>query len=123
MVVCASGNKVQSITRELVSKCGCVFHDLLLVGLELSRLRLLQGHRERSDGVIVWSSLQTREDGSVNLLSNIPHDWIALLVHTSLTLPVEDHGASWATKGLVRGCCDDICIVKRAGNHVRCNKA
>ena len=71
-----------------------VLHDLLLVRLELRTRRLLQRDGETRDGVVVRTTLETREDGEVDLVLEIVHDRVTLLVRTLLALAEENHRAA-----------------------------
>merc|ERR1712130_591870 len=88
-----------------------VLDDLLLVLSELRRLGLLQSHGKRSDGVVVGTTLVTREDREVNgTLEIIQGLHLLALLHLGLanTLAEEDHGTTRATERLVGGGRHDV---------------
>lgn len=148
-----------------------VLEDLQLVFLELWRGSLLQGTGQPRNGVVVRTTLQTprsgclcsplkiraqpfnmaerhlqtRENGEVDFVLQVVHDWGALLVCTLLALAVENHrtagpcaalplDTAWlrqtdameahpTAKRLVCRCGDNICIVEGRRNDTSCHKA
>mmetsp|Transcript_5554 Transcript_5554/g.15704 ORF Transcript_5554/g.15704 Transcript_5554/m.15704 type:complete len:304 (-) Transcript_5554:314-1225(-) len=112
MVVGASGNEGISELLETVGERLRVLHDLILVGLEFWRGGHLQTCSQSGDGVVVWTTLVSREHREVDLVGNVVHDRVSLLVVLPHTLPVEDHGSSWSSERLVSGGGDDVGIVE-----------
>ncbi len=114
---------VGSVRDELVAKLlellleGLgVLDNLLLVLLELWGGSLLEGNSQGSDGVVVWATLVTWEDGEVDLVLKIVHDVLARLVLGADTLAEEDHGTTWATERLMSGSGDDVGILEWGWN-------
>ena len=68
----------------------------------------LKAERRRRDEAY----LQAWKDGCVDLLVQVIHDVVALLVLLAHALAVEDHGTPGASQRLVCGCGDHICILK-----------
>lgn len=66
VAVGAVGDELVAELLELVLKGLGVGDNLLLVGLEVRGLSLLQGDGQSSDGVVVRTTLVTREDGEVD---------------------------------------------------------
>ena len=97
---------------ELLLKSLGVLDNLLLVLLELWSVHLLEGNGQGRDGVVVWSTLVTWEDGEVNLVLKVVHDVLAGLVLGADTLAEEDHGTTWSTEGLVGGGGDDVGVLE-----------
>ena len=63
-----------------------------------------------------FAYLCTGEDGKVDLVLEVVHDILALLVLSLHALPVEDHGATWSPQRLVRGGHHHIGMLKRRGH-------
>lgn len=103
---------------ELVLKSLSVRDDLLLVGLELGVSSLLEGNSESGDGMVVRTTLVTREDGEVDLVLEIVESLLARLgVDGANTLAEEDHGTTGTTEGLVSGGSDNIGVEEGGGNN------
>jgi len=111
VVVGTAGDESVTEVLELVLESLGVVDDLLLVLSELVRLCLLEGNSKSSDGVVVRSTLVTREDGEVDGTLEIVEglDLLASL-HLSLadTLAEEDHGTTGTTERLVGGGGDNV---------------
>lgn len=111
VVVGTTSDKSEAKLLELVLKGLGVVDDLLLVLSELVRLSLLEGDSKSSDGVVVRTTLVTREDGEVDGALEIVEglDLLASL-HLSLadTLAEEDHGTTGTTERLVGGGGDNV---------------
>jgi len=102
---------------ELVLESLGIRDDLLLVGLELGANGLLEGNSESGDGVVVRTTLVTREDGEVNLVLEVVESLLARLgVDGADTLAEEDHGTTGTTEGLVSGGSDNVGVEERGGN-------
>merc|ERR1712093_897753 len=101
MVVSAARHQCETSGSQRFAQSLCVFHHLLLVLPEFGSLGLLQSHSQRSDGVVVRATLKPRKDGSIDLGLQVVHDWIALLVSTTLSLPEEDHRTTRTPQGFV----------------------
>lgn len=94
---------------ELNLKSLGVLDNLLLVLAELRSGGLLEGDSQSSDGVVVGTTLVTREDGEVDRTLKIIHDVLAGLgVSAAHALAEEDHGTTGTTERLVGG----------GGNHI-----
>mmetsp|Transcript_21342 Transcript_21342/g.53786 ORF Transcript_21342/g.53786 Transcript_21342/m.53786 type:complete len:436 (+) Transcript_21342:112-1419(+) len=100
-----------------------VLHHLHLVLLKLGGRGLLERAREAGDGVVVGAALQAREDGEVDLVLDVVHDGVALLVGALLALAVEDHRAAGAAQRLVRGGGHHVGVVEGRGNQARSHQA
>ena len=114
---------VGSVSDELVTKglqlslnsLG-VLENLLLVGLELRSIDLLKGDGKSSDGVVVRTTLVTREDGEVKGSLEVVHDVLSGLVLATDTLAEEDHGTTGSTEGLVGGGGNNIGVLEGRGD-------
>merc|ERR1712010_331452 len=118
VVVGSAGDESVPELLESPGKGGAVLHDLLLVDLELGGGSHLEATSQGGDGVVVRAALVSGEDREVNGVRNVVHDWVALLVVLPHSLPVEDHGASWAPEGLGGGG-DDVSVVKGGLHDIR----
>mmetsp|Transcript_19454 Transcript_19454/g.34683 ORF Transcript_19454/g.34683 Transcript_19454/m.34683 type:complete len:299 (-) Transcript_19454:608-1504(-) len=116
--VVVSSARHQRIAALLHSLCQSlrVLQHLHLVLLELGGGRLLQRASEAGDGVVVGAALQAREDGEVDLVLDVVHYGVTLLVGALLPLAVEDHCAAGPAQGLVSGGCDHIRVLKGGGD-------
>lgn len=93
-----------------------VLDDLLLVLLELVGLSLLEGNSQSGDGVVVGTTLVTREDGEVDGTLKVVEDLLAgLSVGLADALAEEDHGTTGATERLVGGGGNDIGVGEGRG--------
>lgn len=91
--------------------------NLLLVGLEVGAGSLLQGNSQSGDGVVVGTTLVTREDGEVDGVLEVVEGLLASLgVDGADTLAEEDHGATRTTERLVGGGGDDIGVLEGGRN-------
>ena len=117
VAVCAVGNEFVVHFFEFEFKGFGVGDDLFLVSLEIWVSCLLEGGGEGSDGVIVWATLVTWEDGEVDGTFEIVEDLLAGLgLDLSDTLAEEDHGTSGASEGFVGGGCHDIGVFEGRGD-------
>lgn len=89
----------------------CVFQYLLLVLDKRRRVCFLQSDGNCSNGMIMWSSLQSWEDSTIDLGLKIELDLISLLVLFGSDL-IEDERTPGAPEGLVCG----------GGNHIGLGK-
>jgi len=112
----SSTDELVAHLHELVGELGRVGEDLLLVIDEGGLLGLLEAGGESGDCVVVGSSLEAGEDSEVELVLNVVHDLLALLVDAADALTVEDHGPARATEGLVGGGGDNVGKVKGGGD-------
>ena len=88
-----------------------VLDDLLLVQLKVLRLSLLEGNGERSDGVVVGSTLVAGEDGEVDGALEVVKDLLAgLSISLADALAEEDHGTTGTTERLVSGGGDNVAV-------------
>mmetsp|Transcript_9007 Transcript_9007/g.11987 ORF Transcript_9007/g.11987 Transcript_9007/m.11987 type:complete len:214 (+) Transcript_9007:569-1210(+) len=115
---------VRSPAHHFVSQCihfgsqsRSILQYLRLVFHKFRSRRLLEAGRQGPNGMVVWSSLQTRKDGKVDFIFQIIHDWIAFLVGTPLSLAIKDHGTPWTPQALVCGSRDYIGIGETRRNH------
>lgn len=105
-------DKLVSQSLELVLEGLGVVHHLLLVCLELGCGCLLERDGQRGDGVVVRAALVAGEDGEVDGLLQVVHDFFALGIHRADALAEEDHGTTGPAERLVRGSGDHIGIVE-----------
>lgn len=121
---------VSAVSNELVaqflelklSRLG-VFDNQFLVLLELRGGGLLQGNSKSSDGVVVGTTLVTREDREVDRTLKVIQDFLAILVSAAHALAEEDHSTTGATERLVGGGGDDISVLKRRGDDTGSDQA
>jgi hypothetical protein len=100
-----------------------VGNNLLLVGLEVGAGSLLQGNSQGSDGVVVRTTLVTRENREVDGVLKIVEGLLAGLgIDGADTLAEEDHGTTGTTEGLVGGGGDDIGILEGGGDDLSGDK-
>ena len=120
VVVRAFRNDLHAVFFQSVNHRNHVLHDLLLVLDEFLRLRLLQSDGQTRDGVVVRPTLQSRENGKVNLLLVIVHDvFPRLLVHALLPFAVKDHRPSRTSQRFVRRRRDHVGVFKRRRDQFR----
>lgn len=113
--VSAVRDKLVTKLLELVLDSLGVLNDLPLVSLEFWGGSLLESNSEGSDGVVVGTTLVTREDGEVDGVLEIVKCLLAGLgISAADTLAEEDHGTTRSAKGLVSGGCNDIGVVERS---------
>jgi hypothetical protein len=113
VVVGTVGNKLVVHALEGNLKCLGVLDDLLLVELEVLSLSLLERNRERGDGVVVWATLVTGEDGEVDGSLEVVECLLASLgVGLAHALAEEDHSTTGSTKGLVGGGSDNVAVLE-----------
>ena len=87
--------------------------NLLLVGLEVGAGSLLQGNSQSGDGVVVGTTLVTREDREVDGALEIVQSLLAGLgVGLAYTLAEEDHGTAGSTERLVGSGGDNVAVLK-----------
>jgi len=72
--------------------------------------------------MIVRASLKSREDSQVDLIPNIVHDLVALVVDAPHPLPVEDQPSPRPPEGLVNSCGDNITVEERRRSYSSSNK-
>jgi hypothetical protein len=102
---------------ELNLKSLGVLENLFLVLTELRSGGLLEGNSQSSDGVVVGTTLVTREDGEVDRTLKVIHDFLASLgVSATHTLAEEDHGTTRTTERLVGGGGDDVGVLEGRRN-------
>lgn len=101
---------------ELVLQSLGVVQDLLLVLLELGSVNLLESNSKGSDGVVVGTTLVTRENGEVDRTLKVVKNLLSGLVSAAHTLAEEDHGTTGATKRLVGGGSDNIGVLEGRRN-------
>lgn len=95
MIVGAVGDELVAELLEGDFEGLCVLDDLLLVGLEVVGLGLFEGYGESGDGVVVWATLVTWEDGEVDGAFEVVEDLLAgLCVSLPHALSEEDHGTA-----------------------------
>merc|ERR1719447_2763923 len=112
MVLRPTRHQLVSLGQEGVGHCFCVYHDLLLVEDKLVGHSLLQGDCNTPDCMIVRSTLQTGEKGSVDPAFKIILNWVALLVEPLFPFSVENQARSHAPQTFVRGRGDNIRVIK-----------
>jgi len=113
VVVCTIGNHLVSPLHELRSKGLGVLDDLLRVLLEHGSSNLFELDGNGSHGVVVRSTLKTREDGEVD-----PGLQFELLIKA-----VEDHGSTRTTERLVSGSSDNMRVLERVVQELGSHKA
>ncbi|KAH3684556.1 hypothetical protein WICPIJ_004446 [Wickerhamomyces pijperi] len=70
------------------------------------------------DGVVVWTTLVTWEDGEVDWVFQVVKDFLTGLgVDGSDTLSEENHGTSWTSEGLVGGGGDNVGVFEWGWDH------
>lgn len=92
-----TGNKSVSQLLEFLFTGLGVLDDLLLVLLEFWSEGLSQSDGKGGDGVVVWTSLVTWEDGEVDGILELVESLLALGVSGSNSLSEEDHGTTGST--------------------------
>lgn len=123
VAVSAVGDKLVAESLELGLEGLGVGNDLGLVVLELGGLGLLQGNSQSSDGVVVRTTLVTREDGEVDGALKVVQGLLAGLgVDGADTLAEEDHGTTGTTEGLVGGGGDNVGVLEGGGDHASGNE-
>ena len=117
VAISAVSNELVAKTFELVLDSLGVLDNLLLVCLELGGIYLLKGDGKSGDGVVVRTTLMTREDREVNGSLEVIHDVLSGLgVLAADTLAEEDHGTTGSTEGLVGSGGYNVGILKGRGN-------
>lgn len=117
VAVSAVRDELVTESLELLLEGLGVLDDLLLVLLELGGINLLKGNSQSSDGVVVGTTLVTREDREVDGALKVIHDVLAGLgVSAADTLAEEDHGTTGTTEGLVGGGGDNIGVLEGGGD-------
>ena len=125
VVVGTVSDELESKLLEGVLKLLGVLDDLLLIQLEVLSLSLLQGDGKRSDGVVVGSTLVTREDGEVDGALKVVEGLLAgLSIGLADTLAEEDHSTTGTTERLVGSGGDNVAVregrlVDASGNETR----
>jgi len=127
VVVGTVGDKFVTAGLELVLEGLGVLDDLLLVLSEIRGLSLLERDGQSGDGMIVWTTLVTWEDGEIDWSLEIVQCLkllASLHLGLSYALPEEDHGSTRAAQTLVGGSGDDIGVwewrvVDLAGDQTR----
>mmetsp|Transcript_9452 Transcript_9452/g.16238 ORF Transcript_9452/g.16238 Transcript_9452/m.16238 type:complete len:262 (+) Transcript_9452:77-862(+) len=119
MVVGAAGHELVAALGQLVRHRRRVLQHLLLVLLELGGGCLLEGDGQSGDGVVVGPALESGEDREVDLVLNVVHDLVALLVYVAHALPEEDHGTARPAQRLVSGGGDDIGMLEGRRHEAR----
>mmetsp|Transcript_8304 Transcript_8304/g.12076 ORF Transcript_8304/g.12076 Transcript_8304/m.12076 type:complete len:462 (-) Transcript_8304:187-1572(-) len=123
VVVGAARDEVEALLLQGVPQSLSVLQDLLLVGLVLGLHGHLQSHGQGRDGLVVRATLEAGEDGSVDLLLQVPHDGLAALVNTTLSLSEVDHSTSGASQRLVGGGRHDVGVLEGSGEHAAQDEA
>lgn len=102
VAVSAVGDELVAEGLEGVLNSLSVGDNLLLVSLEFGGGSLLQGDSQSSDGVVVGTTLVTREDGEVDRALKVVEGLLASLsIDGTNTLAEEDHGTTRTTERLV----------------------
>ncbi len=109
MIVRTAGDKAEPFHGEGFSQGSGVFHDLVLVNLEIFVERFFQRHGFRGDDMHQRASLASRKHAAVKGLGKI------VLAH--------DHAAAGTAQGLVGGGGDKLAIRDRRGVKAACHKA
>lgn len=123
VAVSAVSNELVAELFELDLEGLGVGDDLLLVGLELRGLSLLEGNSQSGDGVVVRTTLVTREDGEVDGVLKVVEGLLAGLgVNRADALSEEDHGTTRTTEGLVGSGGDDVSPQEGRRNGLSGNK-
>ena len=73
--------------------------------------------------MVVGPTLVSGENGKVDLVLQVVHDVLPLLVDALLSLAVEDHGAARAAQRLVRRGGDHVAVLEGAGDLLGANQA
>merc|ERR1719312_1073524 len=107
---------------ESLSKALCIFDHLSLINFKLFTLSLLHRNGNTSNGMVVGSSLKSREDGQVDLVLNVIHHLVALAVYTPHPPPVEDQPCPGSSQGLVNRGGDNITVEERGGGNSSSNQ-
>jgi hypothetical protein len=116
MVIGTTRNDIVAEGLELFHHGQSIGEHLLLILLKLHRLDLFQRDSDSSDGVVVGTTLQTREHCRINLLLQLVLDLIAFLVFLASNAII-DQSTSRTPQSFVCSCSHNICLPKRAWNH------
>merc|ERR1719357_942721 len=88
----------------------------------LLTIGLLHSNSYSSNSMIVRASLKSREHRQIDLIPNVVHDLVALVVDASHTLPVEDQPSPGPSEGLVNSRGDNITVEERRRSYSSSNK-
>merc|ERR1719376_162237 len=91
-------------------------NHLSLILLKLLCVSLLHGNSNASYGVVVRPTLQSWEDGQVDLILDVVHGLHTVPVHTPDPLPVEDDPCPGTSESLVHGAGDHVTVLERGGD-------
>lgn len=123
VAVGAVGDELVSVFLEGDLESLCVLDGLFLVLTEFGRGGLLERNGQSGDGVVVRTTLVTREDGEVDGTFEIVEDLLAGLgVGAAHTLAEEDHGTTGSAEGFVGGGGDDVGVLKGRRNDAGSNQ-
>jgi hypothetical protein len=95
VIIGATGLKLVPVANKLLSKGTSIRNDLLSILLELWHGDLVQGSSDSSDGVVMGTTLASREDSLIDTLFEI--------FGIFQVLPEEDETGTRTTEGLVAG--------------------
>lgn len=124
MTVGTIRDKLVTKSLELRLKGLGILDHLLLVLPKFGGRSLLESNRKSGDGVVVGSTLVTREDREVDGTLEIVHDVVARLrVSAADALAEENHGTAGSTQRFVGGSCDNIGVLKRRRDNASGNQA
>jgi hypothetical protein len=117
------GDELVANGLELILERLGILDHLLLVLLELRSSSVLEGNRESGDGVVVRTTLVSREDREVDGTLKVIEDVLAGLgVGVADTLAEEDHGTTGTTERLVGGGGDNIGVFEGRGDDASGNQ-
>lgn len=117
--VTVSSARDESVTESLEFRFASfgVLDDLLLVLLELWSEGLAKSNGESGDGVVVRTTLVTREDTEVDSVLEPVESLLTLSINRPDTLSVEDHSTTRTSQALVGGSSDNISVFERRWDH------
>lgn len=116
-------NELVGLGLELSLKNLSVLEDKSLVFLELGGLGLLEGNGKSSDGVVVGTTLVTRENGEVDGVFQVVKDLLTGLgVDGANATSEEDHGTTGTTERLVSSGGNNVSVLKGRGDDTSGNE-
>ena len=110
MVVCTAGNKVEALIKQSLCKNTCIFHNAMLISLELRSESLAEANCLSGDNVHQGAALNTGEYSLVYLLCE-------------LLVICEYKTAARSAESLMCGCGNNVGIRNGRGVLTCCNKS
>mmetsp|Transcript_50566 Transcript_50566/g.127007 ORF Transcript_50566/g.127007 Transcript_50566/m.127007 type:complete len:371 (-) Transcript_50566:413-1525(-) len=114
MVVGPARDKPEAMGGEGLAKHARILDGLLLVCHEGWVHRLMQGHRQGRNRMVVGATLERWENCEVDLLLQLVVHGLAVPAHL-LALAIENHATARAPQRLVRGAGHHVGVLKRVG--------